>query len=136
VLYTIERDSFEAAVQQARGALLEAQGNFVNASAQRARTEELARTDAASKAQLDQRKAAEQSAQGQVVIADANLKTAMVNLGYTQIVAPITGEIGRTKVTQGNVVSPDTGPLTTIVSRDPIYATFPVSQREFLKLRE
>lgn len=71
-----------------------------------------------------------------MVIADANLKTATVNLGYTHISAQITGQIGRTKVTTGNVVSPELGPLTTIVSRDPIYVSFPVSQREFLKVEE
>src|SRR6185312_1902990 len=72
--------------------------------------------------------------QGAVIIADANLKTANVNLGYTQITAPITGEIGLTKLTKGNVVSPDSGPLTVIVSRDPMYVTFPVSQRVFLQI--
>ena len=136
VLYRIERDSFDAAVQQTRGALLEAQGKYANASAQRARTEELVKTATASKALLDQRVGAETGAQGEVIIADANLKTANVNLGYTEIAAPITGEIGRTKVTTGNVVGPDSGPLTTIVSRDPIYVTFPVSQREFLRVQE
>lgn len=135
VLYRIERDSFDAAVQQARGALLEAQGKYANATAQRARTEELVKTATASRALLDERVAAETGAQGEVVMADANLKTASVNLGYTEITAPITGEIGRTKVTTGNVVGPDSGPLTVIVSRDPMYVTFPVSQRVFLKLQ-
>ena len=50
VLYRIEPDSFDAAVQQARGALLEAQGNYANATAQRARTEELVKTTAPSRA--------------------------------------------------------------------------------------
>ena len=135
VLYRIERDTFDASVQQARGALLEAQGKYANASAQRARTEELVKTAAASRALLDERVAAETGAQGEVVIADANLKTASVNLGYTEITAPISGEIGRTKVTKGNVVGPDSGPLTVIVSRDPMYVTFPVSQRLFLALQ-
>jgi membrane fusion protein (multidrug efflux system) len=71
-----------------------------------------------------------------VVIADADLKTATVNLGYTDIVAPIGGQIGRSKLTKGNVVGPDSGVLTTIVSHDPMYVTFPVSQREFLKVQE
>jgi membrane fusion protein (multidrug efflux system) len=136
VLYRIEPDTFQAAVQQAQGALFEAQGKFANATAQRARTQELTKTDAASKALLDVRIADEKSAQGDVVIADANLKTANVNLGYTDITAPITGEVGRTKLTKGNVVGPDSGPLTVIVSRDPMYVTFPVSQREFLHVQE
>ena len=136
VLYRIEPDTFQAAMQQAQGALFEAQGKFANATAQRARTQELTKTDAASKALLDVRIADEKSAQGDVVIADANLKTANVNLGYTDITAPITGEVGRTKLTKGNVVGPDSGPLTVIVSRDPMYVTFPVSQREFLHVQE
>lgn len=136
VLYRIERDTFEAAVQQAQGALYEAQGKFTNATAQRARTEELARTATASRALLDERIGNEKEAQGQVVIADANLKAANVNLGYTDIVAPITGEVGRSKYTKGNVIGPDSGPLTVIVSRDPIYVTFPVSQRVFLMVQE
>src|SRR5271166_2612046 len=136
VLYRIERESFEAAVQQAQGALLQAQAKFANATAQRGRTQELVKTDAASRALLDERIGNEKGAQGEVVTADADLKTANVNLGYTEIIAPISGEIGRTKLTKGNVVGPDTGVLTTIVSRDPMYVTFPVSQREFLKIEQ
>ena len=90
------------------------------------------KTDTESRAVLDQRTAAQKTAQGAVIIADANLKTANVNLGYTGIKAPISGEVSRSKLTKGNVVSPDTGPLTEIVSRDPMYVTFPVSQRVFL----
>jgi len=136
VLYRIERESFEAAVQQARGSLLQAQAEFANASVQRARTEELVQKDVTARAILDARVADEKGAQGKVVTADANLKTANVNLGYTEIIAPITGEVGRSKVTKGNVVGPDSGPLTVIVSRDPMYVTFPVSQREFLTIEE
>ena len=136
VLYRIERQTFDAAVQQARGTLIAAQGQYANATAQRARTEELTKTSAAALAQLDERQAEEKAAQGQVVVADANLKTATVNLGYTDIVAPISGQIGRSKFTKGNVVGPDSGALTTIVSHDPMYVTFPVSQREFLKVEQ
>jgi membrane fusion protein (multidrug efflux system) len=135
VLYRIEPDTFQAAVQQAQGALLQAQSKFANATVQRGRTQELVKTDAASRALLDERVANEKGAQGEVVSADANLKTANVNLGYTEITAPISGEVGRTNITKGNVVGPDSGPLTVIVSRDPMYVTFPVSQRVFLEVQ-
>ena len=62
--------------------------------------------------------------------------TAKINLGYTDIASPIDGEVGRTNITKGNVVGPDSGVLTVIVSQDPMYVTFPVSQREFLRARE
>ncbi len=136
MLYRIEPDTFQAAVMQARGALLEAQAKYTNASAQRARTEELVKTNTASQATLDRDVAAEKTAQGEVIIASANLKTAEINLGYTEISAPISGEVGRSRFTKGNVVGPDSGPLTEMVSRDPMYVTFPVSQREFLKVEQ
>ncbi len=66
---------------------------------------------------------------------EANLATAKINLGYTDIVSPITGKIGRTNLTKGNVVSPSSGPLTVIISQDPTYVSFPVSQREFLRVQ-
>jgi membrane fusion protein, multidrug efflux system len=59
-----------------------------------------------------------------------------INLDYTEIHSPIDGKIGRTAVTEGNVVTPSSGVLTTIVSQDPMYVTFPVSVRESLTLRE
>ena len=132
VLYRIEPDSFQAAETQARGTLVQAQAHFANASAQRYRTEELVKTNAAARATLDERIADEKTAQGEIITADAALKTASINLGYTTITSPITGEVGRSKVTRGNLIGPDSGVLTTVVSRDPMYVTFPVSQRELL----
>ena len=88
-LYHIEPDSFQAAEQQARGALFQAQAKYANATAQRARTEELVTTHAAPRAQLDQQVALEKSAQGEVVVADANLRAASINLGYTSITTPV-----------------------------------------------
>lgn len=135
-LFQIDPEPFEAALQQARGALLQAEGTLTNASAQRARADELVKTAATSLAVRDERLAAERNAQGGVAIAEANQKTATINLGYTTIYAPVSGRIGRAKVTRGNVVGPDTGALVLIVSQDPMYVTFPVSQREFLRLRQ
>jgi len=135
-LYKIEPDTFQAAVMQARGTLLEAQAKYANATAQRARTEELVKTNTAAQATLDRDIAAEKTAQGEVIVASSNLKTAEINLGYTDITAPISGEVGRSRLTKGNVVGPDSGPLTEIVSRNPMYVIFPVSQREFLKVQE
>lgn len=134
-LFRIERAPFEAAVEQAQGALERAQGTLQNATVQRQRAEELLKTSAGSVAIRDQRVAEEKGAQGDQTTAEANLKTAQINLGYTEIKAPIAGRIGRTKLTKGNVVGPDTGVLVQIVSDDPMYVTFPVSQREFLALK-
>jgi membrane fusion protein (multidrug efflux system) len=135
-LYRIEKAPFEAALQEARGALVQAQGAFANATVQRQRADELVKTSATSIAVRDERRAAETNARGAVIRADANVNTAQINLSYTEITAPIAGRIGRSAVTKGNVVSPNSGVLTVILSEDPIYAVFPVSQREFLRVQK
>ena len=66
----------------------------------------------------------------------AALKQAQLNLGYTDIRAPIDGRIGRTAFTVGNLVNPASGVLATIVSQDPIYVLFPVSVRDLETIRE
>jgi membrane fusion protein (multidrug efflux system) len=134
-LYRIDQAPFQAAVQQAQGALLRAQAEYKNATLQAGRAEELFRTSAGSEAERDRRVAEQQASQGGVVTADANLRTAKINLGYTEIMAPISGIVGKTRVTKGNLVGPDSGVLTTIVSQDPMYVAFPVSQREFLNVK-
>jgi membrane fusion protein (multidrug efflux system) len=134
-LFRIEKPPFEAAVEQARGALERAQGTLQNATVQRQRAEDLLRTNAGSVAVRDQRIAEEKGALGDQTTAEANLRTAQINLGYTDIKAPITGRIGRAKLTKGNVVGPDSGVLAEIVSNEPMYVTFPVSQREFLTIK-
>jgi len=133
-LYSIEPDQYDAAVQQATGDLLRMQGQYKNASLQRARAEELVRTNATSVATKDERVADEQTAQGNLIAAEAQLQIARTNLSYTKITSPIAGRVGKTNVTIGNVVGPNSGVLTQIVSVDPTYVQFPVSQREFLDI--
>ena len=67
--------------------------------------------------------------------AKAQLQTAEINLGYTEIRAPIDGKISATAVTEGNVVSPTSGTLANLVSQDPMYVIFPIAQRTGLDLR-
>ena len=132
-LYRIEKDLFQAAVEQAQGALETSKAQFVLAEKERKRQEDLYSKNVSAGKALDQAVAGEGEAKGAIMTNEANLQTANINLGYTDIVAPITGKIGRTALTKGNVVSPESGVLTTIVSQDPMYVTFPVSQREFLR---
>ena len=133
-LYRIERGPFEAAVEQAKAAKLRAQAQLDNAVLQLQRAEDLLKTSATSVAVRDDRLAAQKAAQGDLTSAEAALRTAEINLAYTDINSPIDGRIGRTAVTRGNVVGPDSGVLTTIVSSNPMYVTFPVSQREFIRI--
>jgi membrane fusion protein (multidrug efflux system) len=133
-LYEIEPALFKADVEQAQGALERAEASKTLAEIQLKRAEELLAKQAGTAVQRDQAAASDQQAGGAVLSAKASLSTAQINLGYASILSPIKGRIGLTNVTKGNVVGPDSGVLATIVSQDPMYVTFPVSQREFMRV--
>jgi membrane fusion protein (multidrug efflux system) len=135
-LYAIEKPPFEAAVKQAEGALERAKAAKALTEVQLKRAEQVMEKGAGTVVARDQAFTADQTAQAEVTTAEANLDTAKINLGYTDIVSPIAGKISRTNITKGNVVGPDRGTLTSVVSQDPMYITFPVSQREFLRVQE
>src|SRR5262249_45435288 len=135
-LYRIEKGLFETAVQQAEGALERSKASKELSAVQLQRAQELLEKSAGTAVTRDQAKAADDQAAGQITSDEASLATAKINLGYTDVVSPITGKASKTNITKGNLVGPDTGTLTTIVSQDPMYVTFPVSQRDFLKARE
>lgn len=90
----------------------------------------------ATSARLALAKTATASAQSAEEAAEARLDLAQLNLGYTQIRAPITGRIGAREVTIGNMISGGVGQstlITTIVSLDPIHAFFDADEQAFLK---
>ena len=132
-LYQIEKGQYQAAVEQAEGALDRSKATKILAEIDLQRSEKLLTQNSIPAQTVDTNRAADKRAQGQILSDQASLDTANINLGYTDIVAPISGKISRTNITAGNVVGPDSGPLTLIVSQDPMYVTFPVSQRDLLQ---
>ena len=136
LLYLLEQPPYQAQVDfnKANVAQLEAQQTF--AQQQLARAEYLLKTPAGQQQNVDQTISNERSLAAQVASAKAQLETAQINLGYTEIRAPIDGKISATDVTEGNVVSPSSGTLATLVSQDPMYVIFPVAQRTALQLRD
>jgi membrane fusion protein, multidrug efflux system len=135
-LYQIEKGLFEAAVQQAQGALERSQAAYTLAQLQTQRAVQLFSRGNGTAVDRDRAVAQEAQSKGAVLADEANLTTARINLSYTDIASPIIGRIGRSSVTKGNVVGPESGPLTLIVSQDPMYVTFPVSQRELLRAQD
>src|ERR1700751_3407118 len=135
LLYQLEQPPFQAQVDadKANVAQLEAQHTY--AEQQLARSTYLMKTPAGQQQTVDQDLSNERSLAAQVASAKAQLEVAEINLGYTEIRAPIDGKISATDVTEGNVVSPTTGTLATLVSQDPMYVLFPVSTRTGLELR-
>lgn len=136
VLYRLERPPFEAdlAAKQATAEQFDAQLQNANLALERART--LLKTQAGAQATVDATLATQRSFSAQLLGAQANARQSQINLDYTIITSPIDGKIGRTAVTPGNVVSPGSGVLVTVVGQDPMYVVFPVSVRTVLELRQ
>ena len=117
--YAAEVDRLEAQVASA-----EPRVEFTQTEVARGRT--LLGTSALSARDVDQRINAHKEAEAAVRAAKASLQTARLNLGYTEIKAPVAGRVGRLEVTVGNLVAagPESPVLTRLVSVDPIYASF------------
>ena len=136
VLYRLERPPFEADVEAKQGTVEQIQAQLANATVTLQRATTLLNTPAGQQSTVDSAKAGQGNLQGQLLSAQAQLRTSQINLGYTEIASPIDGKIGRTNVTPGNVVTPSSGTLATVVGQDPMYILFPISVRSVLELRD
>jgi membrane fusion protein, multidrug efflux system len=136
LLFTIEQDTYQAAVDQSQANVDRAKATERNADLQLQRSQQLARTNTVPQSTVDQDLANQQSARADVEAAQAALRQAQINLGYTEIRAPIDGRIGMALITIGNFVSPTSGTLATIVSQDPMYVLFPVSAQVVLDYKQ
>jgi membrane fusion protein (multidrug efflux system) len=132
LLFRIEQDTYKAAVDQQKANLAKAKATQLNAELQLKRAQELVLRHDTPQSTVDQRTADEQAAEADVLQARALLGQAQINLGYTEIRSPIDGRIGLAIFTVGNLVQPSSGTLATIVSQDPIYVTFQVSERNLV----
>jgi len=132
VLYTLDSSEYEAALARARANLSAAEANLANAARNFRRGKELLPKGAISQAEMDDLTARKLDAEARIEGARAEVTSAEVNLGYTTIRAPITGRIGRSLVTVGDLIGPTTGSLTTLVSIDPIQALFQVSESTYI----
>jgi membrane fusion protein (multidrug efflux system) len=135
LLYEIEKPPFQAAVDAAQSTVEQMEAQHRNAQLTLQRAQTLLSGPAGQQSNVDAALASERALAAQISGAQAQLETAKINLGYTEIRAPIDGKITSTSVTEGNVVSLTTGTLATIVSQDPMYVLFSISLRAGLDLR-
>jgi membrane fusion protein (multidrug efflux system) len=135
-LYRLERGPFEADLASKKAQVAQLQATLENAKLTTDRARTLLGGPAGQQSTYDAAIANQRSLEAQVQAAQALVQSSQINLDYTDIRSPIDGKIGRTAVTEGNVVNPGSGVLTTIVSQDPMYVIFPVSVRAGLELRE
>jgi multidrug efflux system membrane fusion protein len=130
VLVTIDPAPFEATVAQARAQVSAAEARVELTKLELDRGRKLVESRTVSQSDLDQRMSAYHEATASLRSAQAALQSAELDLGYTEIRAPISGRIGKLQVTVGNLVAAGSGSpvLSTLVSVDPIYVGFDVNE--------
>jgi membrane fusion protein, multidrug efflux system len=134
-LFEIDPRTFEAAVEEAKGLRAQQVARFETTKANLDRIKPLAAVNAVSQKDLDDATGAHLSAKAQLEAAEASLKTAKLNLGFTKITSPVTGIAGIAKAQIGDLLSPSMPTeLTTVSVVDPIKAYFNISEREYLKI--
>ncbi|MBZ7920231.1 efflux RND transporter periplasmic adaptor subunit [Ensifer adhaerens] len=130
LLVTIDPEPYAAAVERAKAQVEAAEARVALAKIELERGRKLVTTSAVPQSSVDQRASAYDEAQAEVRSAKAALRTAELDLQYTEVRAPISGRVGRLDVTAGNLVAAGSASpvLTTLVSVDPIYASFNASE--------
>ncbi|MEI6674753.1 MAG: efflux RND transporter periplasmic adaptor subunit [Verrucomicrobiota bacterium] len=137
LLYQINPASYQAAHDGARAALAKAEANVAPLRLKAERFKELLASDAVSQQDYDDASAAQKLAEAEIESAKAALETTRINLAYTKVVAPISGRIGRSSVTNGALVTASQPmPLATIQQLDPVYVDVTQSSNEMLRLRK
>jgi len=132
VLYTLDASEFEAALARAKADLAAAGANQSNAVVNYQRGQDLLPKGAISQSEVDNLMAKKRDADARIEAAEAQVTSARVNLDFTTIRAPITGRIGHSTASVGDLVGPTTGNLTTLVSIDPIDVHFQVSDATYV----
>jgi multidrug efflux system membrane fusion protein len=137
-LFGIERDVYQAQLDQAKGQLAHDQAVLKEAQVDLARYQQLVKTNAVSQQQAQDQQYTVEQDEGTVKLDEANVETANINLGYTRILAPFNGVVTNHQVSVGTLVGQaSTTPTTlaTIVQTDPLYAYFNASEPQVLALR-
>lgn len=149
LLFQIDPRPFQAALDQAQGQLAQANAVLANAEAVQGRTAldvkrytPLAQEQAATQQDLDNAIqnnlaaiASVETAKAQIKTAQAAVETAKINLDFTRLTTPIDGIAGQAQLQVGALVSPSSGPVTSVSTVDPIKVYFTVSEPQYLGWR-
>ncbi|WP_233803165.1 efflux RND transporter periplasmic adaptor subunit [Paraburkholderia sp. HP33-1] len=135
-LYKIDPAPYIASLNNAKATLAKAQANLASTTAQASRYKVLVAANAVSKQDYDNAVAAEGQAAADVAAGKAAVDTAQINLGYTDVTSPVTGQIGVSQVTPGAFVQQSAATLmATVQQLDPVYVDLTQSSLDGLKLR-
>ena len=140
VLFEIDPRTYQAAVEQAEALIVQAEAQLRFKESQFKRYEQLVTKGAISREEFEQVQSERDVAAATIGSYKADLTKRQLDLGFTKVLAPISGRVSRMLVTEGNLVqSGENGGgtlLTTLVSVDPIYAYFDVDERTVLRVRQ
>lgn len=131
LLFTLEREPFEAKVAEVAANLAKAEADAKNADLNYKRALELRKSGNISQSSVDTREAENSVAKAAVLQAKAALNLAKLDLSYTDVKAPFTGKVGLANYSVGEYL-PSNSVLATLVSNNPMYVLFSVSERELL----
>jgi membrane fusion protein (multidrug efflux system) len=136
LLFQIDPAPYRASLASAQAALMKAEANLESTRAQAARYKVLVDGNAVSKQEYDNAVASAGQASADVAAGQAGVRTATINLGYTEVLAPISGRIGVAQVTEGAYVQATAATLLATVQQiDPIYVDLNQSSVDGLRLR-
>ncbi len=136
VLFQIDKAPFEAALAQAKAQLDQQKARKGKTELDVQRYTPLAATEAISRQELDDAIQADKAAAAQVESAQAALQQAQLNLDFTTIRSPVDGIAGLAQAQIGDLLSPSSGPLTTVTQSEPMRANFSVSQQLMIQLQQ
>lgn len=136
VLFQIDDRPYKNAVANAEANVASAKASLTTSAAELARTEELFKKGVVVQAELDRDVGRKAQADAAILSSKAGLDQALLDLEFTTIRSPIDGVISTPKLTVGNLVTPQTESLTSVVSVDPIYVYFDVDEPTYLKIQE
>ena len=134
LLFTIDPSQFAAQAAAAEADLARAQAQLAQAEREAARLKPLAERRAVGQKEADDAQSSAELAAAAVKAAEARLREAKLNLGYTRVVAPVSGLTGRSAKSEGSLLNANETLLTTISQLDPIWIRFHVSESDQLKL--
>ena len=134
LLFEIEPQEYEYAANRAKADLNNAESQYAYYEKQQKRYQELVQQDYIARSDYDNILSQRDAFKAQVESARSAYRDAERNLGYTRVKSPVDGRVGMISVTEGNYVSMNSGPLTTINSSDPMYITFPLESQDFAEL--
>ena len=133
LLFVIDPRPYQAELNRAKAALEQASARYERTQKDFARAQQLVKSRAISQEEVDTRAADQREAEAAVQAARATVEAAQLNVEFTQVKSPISGQISRQFVTVGNLIMADATLLTRLVSLDPLYGYFDVDERAYLK---